>query len=290
MAQLGTIKLQTDSGIVDLPVFDIGDSGGPVSEALRVQTDSGIGFIPLVDPADAASPQEAIRVQTDSGVKVVTDSASLIPDSAVLHLDAKALSGASGGDVVSTWPDQSGEGNDVTGEATFRSNGLNGEPSLEFDATNDGYQGPLTPSSQPNVILAAVEFFGQPTPTENRRIVRTGGNGAGRNNLEFQDGPAGWNQFAGSFVTGTTDTSVRLLTSIFDGGSSELRENGSATATGDPGSEALGNQVAIGKQLSKESDIWNGYIGEILILNQRDNTEITNQEQRMADRWGITLS
>jgi hypothetical protein len=79
MAQLGSIKIQTDSGIVDVPVFNVGDSGGSTVEALRVQTDSGEGFVPLVDPADAASPQEAIRVQTDSGIKAVHDAATVGP-------------------------------------------------------------------------------------------------------------------------------------------------------------------------------------------------------------------
>jgi hypothetical protein len=81
MAQLGTIKLQTDSGIVDVPVFDISDfsNSGSTIDALRVQTDSGIGAIPLTDPADASNPQEAIRVQTDSGIKAVNDSATVVP-------------------------------------------------------------------------------------------------------------------------------------------------------------------------------------------------------------------
>lgn len=77
MAQIGTIQVQTqNSGVVDIPVFDTGDSGSSVYEFVRVQTATGVGFIPVVDPADASFPY--LRVQSQNqGIVAVHNEASL---------------------------------------------------------------------------------------------------------------------------------------------------------------------------------------------------------------------
>lgn len=81
MAQIGSVKVETPSGPIELPVYAIGDSGSNRIESLRVQTASGPGFIPLTDVSAADRPY--IRVQTGAGVKAVDTSASGIPDSEV---------------------------------------------------------------------------------------------------------------------------------------------------------------------------------------------------------------
>lgn len=77
MAQIGTIKLQTQSnGVVTLPVFDTADAGSNVYDMVRVQTPSGVGFIPFVAPSDASRPY--LRVQTQNqGVLAAHDKASM---------------------------------------------------------------------------------------------------------------------------------------------------------------------------------------------------------------------
>ena len=63
MGQLGTVKIQTPNGPVELPVYELSD----VDNAMfRVQTGSGPGAVRLVDPSDADLPQ--LRMQTGSGV------------------------------------------------------------------------------------------------------------------------------------------------------------------------------------------------------------------------------
>jgi hypothetical protein len=65
VSQIGTIRLETqNSATVDIPVFEIGDSGSDVYEFVRVETASGTGFIPVRDPADASYPY--LRVQSES--------------------------------------------------------------------------------------------------------------------------------------------------------------------------------------------------------------------------------
>lgn len=84
MAQIGTIQLQSqNNGVVDVPIFETGDSSSEVYEFLRIQTGSGIGFIPVTNTNDAT--YSFLRVQTqNNGVVAVTDTAgSAIPDSVV---------------------------------------------------------------------------------------------------------------------------------------------------------------------------------------------------------------
>lgn len=76
MAQLGTIKLQTASGPVELPVFDTADAGNGVYDMVRVQTAGGVGFVPFVSTGDAAHPY--LRIQTqNNGVLAAHNEASM---------------------------------------------------------------------------------------------------------------------------------------------------------------------------------------------------------------------
>lgn len=54
MARLGSVKLQTEKGAVELPVYDTADVGKKVHDMVRVRTESGVGFIPFTDPSNAA--------------------------------------------------------------------------------------------------------------------------------------------------------------------------------------------------------------------------------------------
>jgi len=81
MAQIGTVKVETAGGPVELPVYELGDSGSNRVEAFRVQTASGPGFVPLTEVSAADRPY--LRVQTANGVKAFDTSASGIPDSAL---------------------------------------------------------------------------------------------------------------------------------------------------------------------------------------------------------------
>lgn len=124
MAQIGTIKLQTqNSGVVDVPVFDTGDSGSSIYEFVRVETASGTGFIPVTDPADATYP--FLRVQSQNqGVVAVTDTASVIPDK--LGFESGDFSG---------WSGQLGDWDIVTSpvfEGTFAAQSTNGVDTAIF--------------------------------------------------------------------------------------------------------------------------------------------------------------
>jgi hypothetical protein len=73
MAQIGTIQVETqNSGTVDVPVFETGDSSSDIYEFVRVETASGTGFIPVTDTSNAAYPY--LRVQSqNNGIVAITD-------------------------------------------------------------------------------------------------------------------------------------------------------------------------------------------------------------------------
>jgi len=137
MAQIGTIKLQTqNSGVVDVPVFDTGDSGSGIYEFVRVETESGTGFIPVTDPADATYP--FLRVQSQNqGVVAVTDTASAIPDSGVARWtfdDADTESGTA----LDSWGSNDGTLNGgVTTGVTGANQTYNTAEAYSFDGVDD---------------------------------------------------------------------------------------------------------------------------------------------------------
>jgi len=110
MAQIGTIKVETAGGPVELPVYELGDSGSNRVEAFRVQTASGPGFVPLAAVDEADRPY--LRVQTANGVKAVDTSASGIPDSVLYY---KIGVGDNG---TNTLTDSNGS-NDATSTGSF---------------------------------------------------------------------------------------------------------------------------------------------------------------------------
>ena len=64
MAQIGTIKINTASGVKSLPVYDPADARSSVYDMIRVQTPSGTGFVPFTDTSSATYP--FLKVQTQN--------------------------------------------------------------------------------------------------------------------------------------------------------------------------------------------------------------------------------
>lgn len=128
MAQIGTTKIQTASGVREVPVFEIADVSNPY---YRVVTDAGVGAVPLVDPADATSPE--YRMQTATGPLVLDETtASGLPASALYQWSPSTFTT---GDSVWTDEKQSLDMS-LTGdpqEATLS----NGDAAVESDGSDD---------------------------------------------------------------------------------------------------------------------------------------------------------
>jgi hypothetical protein len=71
--KLGVMKVQTESGAVELPVYPVGSSKVGAREVIRMETGQGKGFIPVTDPSEAAYPE--LRIYTENyGIQAFHDS------------------------------------------------------------------------------------------------------------------------------------------------------------------------------------------------------------------------
>jgi len=100
-----------------------------------------------------------------------------------------------------------------------------------------------------------------------------------------------WYARFGQTVYGGADDTKQLI-SLIDagsGGTSELRENGSQTGSGDLGSENI-TTVGLGKDIYNNGRFWDGQIGEVLLYNKQVSDSTRDEaEAYLADKWGITL-
>lgn len=211
-----------------------------------------------------------------------------IPDSEDLHAryDARELSAADG-DPVSTWPDETANGHDLTaGTApTYVESGINGNPVIRFDGVDDFLDVAWGTIYQPNHVFIvgrmqsipsnAVVFFDSETSNHRHAIFVSGD-------------PNPWAMHAGGTIKdGSADTSAHIFNGLFDGASSELRVDGASTITGDAGADGF-NGLTVGAEVAKNSYA-NVDIGEILVYPMDKSAKETDIEQYLSDGWGVTL-
>jgi len=67
MAQIGTVKVYTATGMQEMPVFALGDSGADIYEILKVRVDGATGFIPMANPAGGTPDRPFLKVYSDVG-------------------------------------------------------------------------------------------------------------------------------------------------------------------------------------------------------------------------------
>jgi len=210
---------------------------------------------------------------------------SIIPDSAVLHLDASALN-LQDGDSVSTWSDLTSNGDFVSetstaSEPVFRSNQINSKPAVEFnesilagqrDFIREVFFVAMNPTTGDNAAgqlenLAGDEFNG--------RVIRTVANGD--------------SAYTGStFVSDDNDFSK-------DG---QMRIDGVSTNDYVDGQFHILNQVAtadrllsdIGFNKGNTDRFFTGFLAEILWYDRElSASERDSERNRLATKYGITL-
>ena len=287
MAQIGTIKLQTqNSGVVDVPVFDTGDSGSGIYEFVRVETTSGTGFIPTTDPADATYP--FLRVQSQNqGVVALTDTENAIPDSAVSQYDATKISG-SDGNAITSWADQLAS-NDLSGNGSYKTNIINNNAVVRHDGTDDEFSNTNIFESQPYTISGVFEWdsVGQ---FETIWTVADGTSAVYFGSSGFGGGSYRLNNDGSDIVGGTTDENPHIFVTIVDGANSSIRIDGNEVASGGVGSTDL-DGFGTGRRADDGGFFWGGDIGELVVYNDdiADTGDLTSEEQRLSDKWGISI-
>jgi len=236
---------------------------------------------------------DAVTIDGDSVTSVTVDGStvfSTIPDSVVAQYNAQELSGFADGDSISTRPDQSANGFDATGSGTYRASGINGYASVDYNGSSDEHDISFKSISQRVVVLAVVE----PESTTETGSLNT--IAAPASNRSRMAGPAfgsAYNIDAGSSGSnaGSKDTDPHLITGIFDGSQTELREDGSTVI----GPASLGTTswdgITIGAEYdgAANSGFYEGLIGFVEIHDGDPSNGLTTREQDVAGAWDITI-
>lgn len=198
------------------------------------------------------------------------------------------------GETVSTFTDESDTGNDLTmsGDPTYQTGVQNGEDVVRFDGSDDsGTKDPLESNvTAPYTFICAVIDAAQGSNDE-AVIARSDSN---YDNFWVQWNNSGdWrvvgNNNSDDAVGGTTAAPL-ILSGIIRSDEVVIRENGSQT-----GSTSISDPSTLeGLQMAETFGNWplDGDIGEVggYDADMEAENELADEEQRMADFWGITLS
>ena len=211
-----------------------------------------------------------------------------IPDSEDLHArwSAKGLE-LSDQDSVNSWEDETGNGHDLTaGSApTFITDGINGNPAVRFDGTNNYLDVAFSALSQPNNIYAVFRY--RSINNDNDTLYDAEADPSDRN-LFNQPSNDDFRIFAGEALDGgNADTNPHISSALFNGSSSTHRIDGAEVASGDAGTESLdGFTVGANRGDANNAPI---DIGEILIYPEDKSGIQSDVEQYLSSEWAISL-
>lgn len=288
---VGALRIQGTGGVLEVPFFDAAEEsnlGADVYVGERFRFDDGaVGFIAETDQGGAlGSP----RVVTPTGAEYQAHDAlelSAIPDSVVAQYNARKLTGIADGGAVTTRPNQAVIGTDnLTGSGTYRASGLNGKASVEYNGSSDSHSTNGQTINQKFVIYAVID---PDFANEDSGFETIFADGGGTDvNVEWNHSVGVWEYYAGGIATRGSSTIGRsLITVVFDGANSLLREDGTQTASGDAGSDtivvgSIGYNPAHGRYFT-------GDISFVEIHDGNVSSGLQTREQEIADMWGITL-
>lgn len=267
----------------------------PVRSALRSQA-GGAAETLLLDAypgATAAFAMHKLRAAYSGScirVRRSSDNAEQDIGFSGTDLDESALTtfvGANNG-FVTTWYDQSGNGNNYTQTTA----------SIQHKIVNAGSvykaggRAILTPSSDQERMTT-----GTLSPAVSQPYTRMGvfsqGSGAAAYALDAPSQRAiigirgsDWSIYAGGFVDGgTPDTNRHLRTAIFNGASSNNLVDGASVATGNAGSSNP-TSLELNTSTSAKTPV---YIQSEIVWNSDQTSNLSGIHSSLADYYGITL-
>jgi len=210
---------------------------------------------------------------------------NVIPDSEDLHArySAKELS-LSDQDTVSTWPDETGNGHDLSasGAPTYVESGINGNPVVRFDGVDDVLSTSFAALSQPNHIFIALKYQ---SVSDASPVFDSDGSTA-EHVLEYRDLDNVVRMFAGDNLDGgTPDTDPHIHATLFDGANSVNRQDGSEISSGDAGDRDLGG-FKVGEAASNYAEV---DVGEILVYPEDKSSSQSDAESYLSDEWGVAI-
>jgi len=213
-----------------------------------------------------------------------------IPDEQDLfaRYSAKNLS-QSNNSQVTLLQDLSGNGRDLTASsshaADFVTNGINGLPSIDFDA-GPYLEGSIGTMSQPYHVFMVYKHNSLGSG-DNWVWTDGGGNIAYGYNPSSSEGRI---MYAGSDMYGSQeDTNPHISSQFWDGSNTTLRIDGTQDATGNPGSNSF-TGISLGTfAQSSSSDAADYLFGEMLLYNQDKTSIQSDVENYLSFEWSISV-
>jgi hypothetical protein len=208
-----------------------------------------------------------------------------------LWLDASQITGLSDGNAVSTWSDASGNGNDATQSSTarpiYKTNILNGRPSVRFDGTNDEM---LLTSSLPSgtstiFCVMRKRTTGVLLGALSNNSIRSAGLLSYRNATFYCFGGSG-NSNIYYFNGGNAEATTASVWCQVDNGSGiTLFENGSSISLTNFTFGAFGSYTVVGGYFGEFGD---GDIMEIIYYDTAlGTTDRQSVEDYLATKYGL---
>lgn len=228
-----------------------------------------------------------------SGVWSTTTSDAFVPSSVaglIAWFRADLLTGLANADPISTWPDLSGNSNNLisasTNRPTYRTGVINGRAVARFDGVNDymarTYSAALT---QPTTIFMVYKA------ATVEQTVLIDGLGSSRHSIQSESGTNNLRIYAGTSVASTTalTTNPSVLSATFSGAASDLRLNGTTIATGNSGSQTMSG-ITLGAEPSY-TYCFDGDIAEVLIYNSALSlADRQYVERALGEYYGVTVA
>ena len=208
---------------------------------------------------------------------------SAIPDSAIAQYNAKELD-LNDQDTVLTWTDAAGSLDATGGDASFITDGINGNPSVRFDG--DLYTTDIQTFSQRLVVIMVLELNDN---NSSQRIFNGADESAANVVIDAQFNDNLHLLFAGNDLEDNQipPTAPYLLTIDVNGSNSAIRINGTEVASGDVGTNDL-EGIAFGARNDGTRPV-DGDIGIIEPHNGLPSNGLSTREQEIADMFGIDI-
>jgi len=215
-----------------------------------------------------------------------------LPDSGLVHdWDVTELS-LSDGEEITAVPDQVGE-NDLTGSgAVYRENGINGNPSAEFDGV-DALLRANTVQHDGNftyfVVYESFDSSRRHYPI-NEDLENNAGMRYGQRDGEYEYAHSG--EFTDTFSTATTNPEIAGMRRS-DGESADISVNdGEVTQTSSSSAYTTSSgDFGIDSDAELGDDPFEGYIGRILAYDaEQSNEEFSESFDTLANQFDIQLA
>ena len=214
-----------------------------------------------------------------------------IPDSDVVYDAIESFDPADDGTTINSWNDYQQLQPDLTGgDPTIDDDGI-GDVSLLFDSVDDA----LTASSsewttltQPITAYVVIDPASDFDDTVSQNVTGRESSGDGRTGtVEWREN-ATWQLFGGTALEGSSTVQRNLITGVFDGADSIIREDGTETGSGDAGSEDW-ESLSLGA-LDGNRNHFDGHIAALYIQDERaSSSKIADTESIIDSRWNLGL-